>query len=721
MGATLGCRHRRTSRWVAFVAWCWLLGPSGLPAQSFEDVTDVVEVEIPITVLARDGEPVRGLTADDFEILDNGRPQEITGFRVVDLDLVEPGETRVEIEAAVPAAARRHVLLLFDLSFSEPPALLRAREAARRFVLDHLHPTDLVGVATHSIEQGARLLVTFTPDRGQVARAIDTLGAPKLLQQARRDPLQFMIEDPLMTRLEASRDLGNENLAISALQQEVMAHLRVIGMEMAKTEKSFQRGRVSSWSRSMGELARFLDSIKGRKHVVYLSEGFDGRLLLGRQPAADDRETQEDLKNITSGQLHLVDMDNIYGNTGLQVDMELMLEEFRRADVVIEAVDIGGLRADPVAAERARSVGQDALFYLANDTGGNLYQDANDFGAQLERILKRSSVTYLVSFRPDEIEHDGSYHRLKVKTDVPGRVVARQGYYAPRPWEELHPFEKGLIASGAIASAEETDAITIDVLAAPFRAGALGAYVPVIIEVEGASLLAGQEGAELPVEVFSYATNDEGEMKDYFTQVVTLDLSSTREAFAGSGLKYYGHLELTPDQYLIRVLVRNALTGRSGLATVALDVPTYEATEPVLLPPFFVENARRWFMVREATGSDQPSVVYPFTVNGEPYVPAAKPSLTERDEARVCLVVYNLGEGATVAVDGTVVAEDGRPVDGFDLSGIERTVTGIDGLDKFLATFRTDGLSEGNYTLRVAMTDPATGVQQVNSIPFSVY
>ena len=57
---------------------------------SFADETDVIEVEIPINIVAKKGEPIRDLTAEDFEILDQGKKQEITGFRVIDLELIEP-------------------------------------------------------------------------------------------------------------------------------------------------------------------------------------------------------------------------------------------------------------------------------------------------------------------------------------------------------------------------------------------------------------------------------------------------------------------------------------------------------------------------------------------------------------------------------------------------------------------------------------------------------
>ncbi|HEX3128967.1 MAG TPA: hypothetical protein VH394_16660, partial [Thermoanaerobaculia bacterium] len=52
--------------------------------QGFADVTEVVAVEVPVQVI-RDGEPVRGLTADDFEIYDGRKKMPITGFEVLDL------------------------------------------------------------------------------------------------------------------------------------------------------------------------------------------------------------------------------------------------------------------------------------------------------------------------------------------------------------------------------------------------------------------------------------------------------------------------------------------------------------------------------------------------------------------------------------------------------------------------------------------------------------
>ena len=709
------------------LALCFAMSnPACAQEETFEGQATVLEVQVPVNVTARNGEAVRSLTADDFKIFDEGQQREITGFRVIDLEVLELGSARSEIEAAVPAAARRHFLLLFDLSFSDPSSVVRAREAARRFVLNNLHPTDLVAVAIHTVESGARLIVTFTPDRAQVARAIDTLGAPRLLQLAhRRDPLRFVLEDLTgSSRLAQSPVDSGDGGGQTVQNQAVQAYIDVMGKQIAKMEKSFLRGRVQSWASSMGELARFLDSVEGRKHVVYFSEGFDGRLVTGRRPDASDVAFQSDQFNLERGNFWMVDTEDIYGSTPVQSSLGDMVKEFRRANCVIQTVNISGLRAGTVEEERASATGEDVLFYLSNETGGALFDDANDFGSQLERVLERSAVTYLLSFAPETVEFDGAYHRIKVKAELPkgARISFRQGYYAPRPFQQLHEFERELLASDGIASATPRNDLRIHLLSAAFPAGEESVYLPVIVEVDGESLLVGHEAGEMPVEIYTYVTDSEGHMEDFFTQMVTLNLARTREAFQRTGLKYYGHLILSSSgEHLVRVLVRNAMTGRTGVQTLVVQVPEYASAKPVLLPPFFLEQQGSWFLVREQRGEGtyEASVIYPFTVNGEPYIPAARPSLRPREEAEVCLVAYNLTDGA-IQIDGTVVGEGGEEIGGASLDLVERTVTGIDGLDKLLASFNPNGLQEGSYRLKVELTDADSADVQVNWIPFSI-
>jgi hypothetical protein len=149
-------------------------------------------------------------------------------------------------------------------------------------------------------------------------------------------------------------------------------------------------------------------------------------------------------------------------------------------------------------------------------------------------------------------------------------------------------------------------------------------------------------------------------------------------------------------------------------------VPAYGQAEPVLLPPFFMEDRQKWLLVREQEeGGQQDSVVYPFTVDGEPYVPSARPSLRRETPARLCLVAYNLGKG-DLAVKGQVLAADGKTSGAGRLSKAERKATGIQGLDKLVATFDPAGLLAGDYVLQVTVTDPTTGHKEMNSLPFQV-
>src|SRR5206468_8383896 len=72
-------------------------------------------------------------SSDLFEVWEGRRKLPLTGFEVLDL-AAGAGSGPAGRPAgvpSVPAAARRHFLFLFDLAFSEPRSVVRARQAAR--------------------------------------------------------------------------------------------------------------------------------------------------------------------------------------------------------------------------------------------------------------------------------------------------------------------------------------------------------------------------------------------------------------------------------------------------------------------------------------------------------------------------------------------------------------------------------------------------------------
>ncbi len=254
-------------------------------APALEERTTVVAVEVPVNVVDRSGAALRGLRQEDFEVLDDGHPQKLTGFEVIDLDLLSrasPEATAPSPVERLPAPLRRHILLLFDLSYSTPTSILKARLAAREFVLHDLQPSDLAAIATVSIEHGVQLVVTFTPDRAQLARGIDTLGLKERTDAfSRTDPLQFMVTPPeqLVDLTGRSANLAGERQ--DTIQEALREYLATFNMLNTREQRIYDSVRLKGMAQTLGDLAHTLGAIDGRKQVVLFSEGFDSRLMLG--------------------------------------------------------------------------------------------------------------------------------------------------------------------------------------------------------------------------------------------------------------------------------------------------------------------------------------------------------------------------------------------------------------------------------------------------------
>ncbi len=483
----------------------------------------------------------------------------------------------------------------------------------------------------------------------------------------------------------------------------------------SRDQRDQRQNEILSLSSSLEQLARLMAAVPGRKQVVFLSEGFDGSIISGSQDMGRLMEIAADAQ---SGEFWRVDNEERFGSTAAQGGLYRMLDEFKRADCAIQAVDISGIEA---GADVAQSVsGEDGLFLFASETGGEFYRNFNDLSGAVDQLMERTSVTYLLAIQPDGLEWDGRFHPLKVKltADRRGtRLVHRPGFYTPKPFSEQSEGERRINAAGLIMGGSEGGKIAAFVLAVPFPGAGEAAYVPLILEIDGLALAPAGARTLLPLEVYAYAIDSEGRVRDYFTQSMRLDLDKVGDLIRRSGLRIWASFDLPPDDYVVRVLVRDAETGELGLRVENLRVPTPQGAAE-LLPPFFPGMADEWLLVREpgAQRADQP---YPFLHRGQAFIPAARPEVRSRSEEPVSLVVYNLGPGE-LAVESRLGTADGRPAGGASLMLEPRSGVRQDGIERLSGQLAVGELSAGEYRLEVTLRESRTGAEHSSSIPVRV-
>ena len=589
----------------------------------FGEKVEVNYIEIPVTVLDRSNRPVRNLTRDNFEIYDEGEKHSIESFDAIDF---ASADMRTAVSPLHPAA-RRNFLLLFDLSFSSPLSLGRAQEAARDFVARSVGRRDLVGVATVDVDHGYRFLTAFTTDR-------------VLLDAAIKDPRYFRALDPLQLAGTAANVLSDPSFAGDAAGRterrgdagaDTIADLK---RAVRAADDAYRRSRVVRQVDTLGSIARSMQKLAGRKHVVLLSEGFDARLVQGRN-VSETLEQEEENAAVAAGEVWKVDSDRRYGHSGAQLSIREMAEDFRRADVVLHALDIQGLRVqnDTSAGKRVNS--NEALFLLAGATGGEVFRNSNDIRADFDRLLRQQEVVYVLGFR-SRARNAGQFRGLRVKlTGVPGGRVTHRGGYYDNGGET--PVERSLSTAEIIVNDIPENDLGVDALAAAFPGSNGNAQVPVILEIAGPDLIASAKKGIATTDIFVYAFDDSGVVRDVIHERVHFDTSKVGDRLREAGAKFYGTLYLPAGKYAVKTLVRVAESDRKSFRRVDVDVPS--AGDVAVSQPLFFAEEGKWVMVKaESRGTKE---AYPFVLNGESFVPAARATLRDGESRLFTVWVWN--------------------------------------------------------------------------------
>jgi VWFA-related protein len=698
-----------------------LLSEASAAGQTFSGTAHVTAVQIPVQVVA-DGRPVRGLTAADFAVYEGRTARAITGFDAVDLRTLPSG-------TEIPGAARRYFLMLFDMAFSQPAGIARARLAAIE-MLPRLHPTDLVAVATYRRSKGIDMILGFTSDRGQARVALDSLGLPEMLDRA-SDPLKLIVidHDPYdfgeLVDAGGAGPVGHDPHRIppprppdpNPFTQTVKTSNPFSGLmdpmfhakqdEEAANRESL-KDAIDALAASFSELARLMRSVSGRKEVLFFSEGFDSALIQGNTETAEQGRVYEE--GTETGAIWRVDSEKRFGSTEAAADLERMLEELRRSDCRVHTIDLSGLRAVNDLAQTGSRGGRDSLFQIARDTGGELYENFNNLSAAVGKMLESTGVTYVLTIQPEDLAADGAYHPLRVelrrgKAPKGARVVHRPGYFSPRPFAERGKADREMFTSSRLLTGDEPGPVPMAVLATPYppdtpTPGTSLAWVPVLVEADGPALLADNGPGDLLAEIYIYALDKDGAVRGYVAQALSLELAKVEAELRAGGLRFLGHLELPSGSYSLRVLALNGRTGAYGLRVAKVEVPEMGAGQAVLLPPLFPRAPGHGVVTREAT-VDGKEIPFPFTQGPIAYLPNPRPVLRAGEETAVALVGYHLPAG-DLRIRTAVLTPDGREVASGGLRVLGRE-GGPGGADRLRAAFRPSKLAPGEYLLRVTV------------------
>jgi VWFA-related protein len=679
-------------------------GPQEVPV--FQAAVSVVAV--PVFVTDKSGKAVPGLGADDFEVEDQGRKVPLVAFQAVDATSRVPA---AEAGTLIQATARRQFLLLFDLTFSTPVGIKRAQDAATGFVRGSLAPSDLVAVATFS-QTGVQVLVTFTTDHAQLARAIAGLGIVDT--QRLRDPLGI------------AYDLGVERWGPglgAPSENQLDANLRLMAQLMARSEQAQYRQRVDSFLAGLAGLARTLDAVQGRKQVILLSAGFDSSVVGGAQ----GQEAEDAALAVAEGRLWEVQSDRYFGDSTTRGSLDKLFQTLAATDTVIHSVDVGGMAASTAVDQNLpvrTGQGRDTLAQFAENTGGRFVKDANDLSAGLHEILDASSHYYVLAFEPvDAAKNPDRFRKLKVRVKRDGLAVSyRRGYVIPDPKRDTVAATGQLQAAEAIAKGLSGGPIALRAVAVPYRDARGSLALPVILEIDGAALLSGVTSQQLQLEVFGYAFDDAGHIYDAFGLTPAFDLAKVKPSLERKGLQVLSSFAVPAGRVDLRFLVREKASGRAGSLRVQLEVPGFEAGRIVLSPALAMDDPHTR-LVLPAASRGLPGLEIPFRLAETPFTADPLPILRNGAPREFCVMAWGgekrYGRGEAYAVEAELVDAAGV-ARALPLVGAPRVVQDADGLERYVVGVAPRGVAPGRYDLRLLFRDPATGATARSELPVQI-
>lgn len=543
-----------------------LIGAQGQPSASdpprFRVGVDVVRLDAVVT--DRNGALVTNLTADDFDVHQDGRPQKITLAQWVPIAGPQGG-TIAQPPGASPGAGvpphlsrgtvQRTIMIVVDdlgTSFESMPP---ARAALHRMVDEDLQPTDLAAVVRTS--QAANVIQQFTNDPRVLHNAIDALtwNWRSRTAVAGLPPFGSLPDITINGRVIGAPGFGN----LEALRASM------------------------SGNNSLGALAlliRRTRDLPGRKAMVLVSEGmtmldrFDG-------PGGEIRRGVLPDIRVVMPRDHVVDQAVRSGVVVYALDPRTLQSAGLRPEDDLTFYDRAQLRAAGADRHQFLIDTQDFLTHISEQTGGFAVLNTNDLARGLRKITDDQRGYYLIGYTPDSstFAKPGKtirYHRISVEVKQPGlRVRTHAGFIglpdedkrtAPKPGTDLYAAALSPFTADDVPMRITTD-IAIDGGTAIVAKAHIGGHALSFVADRFGQPLARADVLAILVDADGQITSSSS--GSFTINQLTLPLDTTHLGFL-----YEANLKVSkPGRYQVRLALQDRNSHALGSDGEFVDVP----------------------------------------------------------------------------------------------------------------------------------------------------
>ena len=479
---------------------------------------------VSLNVVAQDskGQSVMDLSADDFRVFDNGKPQKIVSFR----------RREARPQAPVPLGPRQYANRTGNVA---PHATVILFDQLNMQFADRAYVTDQLIRALRPLESTGNLYLYLITTNGSLysVHGLPEGGGTGKDENWTRD---------IQARL-------NEAVRVTLAHRPTDLVLDV-------------DARVRATFETLSVVAARLASVPGRKNIVWLTHGVPISL-------SPDRTANGDWVDYTP-------YINQLSQTLDRADVSIYAVQ-QSPPGSMTAQDSDAASAASASRGGAPASGmtglgsEQTLDQFASLTGGRAYQN-NDIAGAIKQAISDARQSYLIAFVPPPENWDGKYHKIRVTCVRKGvRVQTRQGYFA---------------FADQAASGKQEDSAMDAAAASPFDAAEIGlktttanqAGTPaalrldIRIDLAGVHLTSSGEGYSGDLAVRFVEFRDDGGMRQSKSQ--TLRLQLTREQYAAAEKDGFGVTQavaLEPHVEKLRVIVFDRASSAIGSLTIPVS------------------------------------------------------------------------------------------------------------------------------------------------------